>query len=200
MRTVILTQVLKVCLAFSRAWDEWSSTIRAACNFSRSISARLELCVSRGFPGANWGCICFTLHTTLGLLPKRQHNRDHLPILHQFALFPLSDSTNHLHSWMLWLKKKLFSSLTQQESCRNLGASRMEAHFLHCSIASCLLQKVISLISCSYKEGKTANLTLETKQLSCSISFLWENICLSHSAYFSSLEASSSPAVFQINS
>lgn len=37
-------------------------------------------------------------------------------------------------------------------------------------------------------------------QLSCSISFLWENICLSHCAYFGSLEASSSPAVFQINS
>lgn len=39
----------------------------------------------------------------------------------------------------------------------------MEAHLLHCSFAACLLQKVISLISCYYKEGKTANFTLETK-------------------------------------
>lgn len=60
VRTVILTHVLKVCLAFIRAWHEWSSTVRAACNFSWSISARLELCVSRGCPGVNGGV--FTSH------------------------------------------------------------------------------------------------------------------------------------------
>lgn len=57
VKTIILAQVLKVCLPSSRAWDEWSSTNRAACNFSWSIC---QLCVSRGCPGVNGGV--FTSH------------------------------------------------------------------------------------------------------------------------------------------
>lgn len=45
--------VLKVFLAFSTAWDERSSTIRAARNFPQSISASVELHF-RGCSGAKW--------------------------------------------------------------------------------------------------------------------------------------------------
>lgn len=82
--------VLKVYLAFITAWDEQSSTIRAACNFSLSIFASMVLHVFRGCSAGKRGRFpsSYIQHWVLG--PKGWHIVAHIPILHQPPLFPLS--------------------------------------------------------------------------------------------------------------
>lgn len=82
--------VLKVCLAFFTAWDEQSNTIRAACNFSLSIFASMELHVFRGCSAGKRGQFpsSYIQHWVFG--PKGWRIVAHFPVLHQPPLFPLS--------------------------------------------------------------------------------------------------------------
>lgn len=66
MRTIVLRYILKVHLAFCMAWEDWSSTLRAATNLPWSSSASVELsCLQRLLRSWISG-ICFTWPKTVG--------------------------------------------------------------------------------------------------------------------------------------